>query len=288
MSNRTDRWKHLVDEIMNVYSLADHWPDEVKMSLRERLGTELHKAFVAGEDDMDRDTKCPDAVRRAMEQELETWRNLTGNPIDLQDFIDEIAELRAFKEEWDQNDGNSPGYNLQKARNYGKQAAIFKSLYLAWRSTSMTLKSLTSISVLGIGNKAFGAARKLEKKKVYEWPEIFPEQIVEDPVNRMDPIEEANRRAQEEWKSGPTPFHDKHQGKRLSDLTIEELEEEVARRKGEGPFRNMSVLAIVVGTLSNGEKKILLNWEQQGIDPDSFSAQHNKDFLDLKVKRLEK
>lgn len=39
----------------------------------------------------------------------------------------ELAELRIFKEQWDSKDGNSPGYNLEKARNYGRQAFEYKT-----------------------------------------------------------------------------------------------------------------------------------------------------------------
>jgi hypothetical protein len=39
----------------------------------------------------------------------------------------ENEELRKFKEAWGLKDGNSPGYNLQKANNYGEQAARLKS-----------------------------------------------------------------------------------------------------------------------------------------------------------------
>jgi hypothetical protein len=109
---------------------------------------------------------------------------------------------------------------------------------------------------------------------------------VKDPVNKMDAIEEANKRAQEEMKPGPTPFHDRYHGKRVGDLTTEQLEEEVARRKGEGPFQKMFVMVRVIGTLSNGVKKDFLHWEYQDIDPESFTAQHNAEFLDLKVKRI--
>jgi hypothetical protein len=299
MSNRTD-WRELAEEVMDIYSLANRWPDGLAGPLQERLETEMHNAFVAGQEDHDRYTKCPDAVKKEMEEiigaqqqvidelqkELEDWSCLAGNPISLQSFINEVADLRAFKKEWDSEDGNSPGYNLQKARNYGKQAAIFKKLYLSWRSASMTLKALTSVSIHGVGNKAFAAARKLEKESVNEWPEIFPEQVVKDPVNKMDAIEEANKRAQEEMKPGPTPFHDRYHGKRVGDLTTEQLEEEVARRKGEGPFQKMFVMVRVIGTLSNGVKKDFLHWEYQDIDPESFTAQHNAEFLDLKVKRI--
>lgn len=38
----------------------------------------------------------------------------------------ENEELQAFKKEWVNKDGNSPGYNLQKARNYGEKAREFK------------------------------------------------------------------------------------------------------------------------------------------------------------------
>lgn len=39
----------------------------------------------------------------------------------------ERDELCAFKDEWDSKDGNSPGYNLQKARTYGEQAFKYKT-----------------------------------------------------------------------------------------------------------------------------------------------------------------
>ena len=32
----------------------------------------------------------------------------------------EIEELREFKKQWDEKDGNSPGYNLEKAKTYGR------------------------------------------------------------------------------------------------------------------------------------------------------------------------
>jgi len=44
----------------------------------------------------------------------------------------------------------------------------------------------------------------------------------------------------------------------------------------------------VTGTLSNGMKKEFLHWEYQDVDPESFSASSNADFLDLKVKRMDK
>lgn len=264
MSNRTD-WPELVIDIMDIYDLCDAWPDAITMPLKERLEREFHNAFVAGQEQSARASEC-----------------------EYMGIDEELSHLRAFKQEWDSNDGNSPGYNLQKARNYGKQAAIFKDLYLVWRRASMTLKSLTSISIHGVGNKSFAAARKMEKERVNEWPEIFSEEIVRDPVNRMDAIEEANRRAREELKPGPTPFHDKYRGARIDDLTTEQLEEEVARRKGEGPFQRMFVMVRVIGTLSNGVKKDFLHWEYDDIDPETFTAQHNADFLDLKVKRAKK
>lgn len=39
----------------------------------------------------------------------------------------ELERLQAFKDDWDKRDGNSPGYNLQKARTYGEQAAKYKA-----------------------------------------------------------------------------------------------------------------------------------------------------------------
>lgn len=38
----------------------------------------------------------------------------------------ELERLRAFREEWAAADGNTPGYNLQKAKTYGEKAAQYK------------------------------------------------------------------------------------------------------------------------------------------------------------------
>lgn len=38
----------------------------------------------------------------------------------------ENLKLKEFKQQWDEKDGNSPGYNLQKAKTYGEQAAKFR------------------------------------------------------------------------------------------------------------------------------------------------------------------
>lgn len=38
----------------------------------------------------------------------------------------EVERLTAFKQEWDEKDGNSPGYNLTKAKVYGNQALKYK------------------------------------------------------------------------------------------------------------------------------------------------------------------
>jgi len=219
-----------------------------------------------------------------MHAELETLRRR------LESFIEEIAELREFRKTWDENDGNTPGYNLQKARGYGKQAHFFKQLFEVWRKASMTLKPLTSVSLHGEGNQAFAAARRLEKKLVNEWPEIFPENVAVDPVNRMDAIEEANLRARNELNLGSTPSHDGYfMGQTpVCDLTTEQLRAEIDRREGNGPFQKMFVFVRVTGTLSNGMKKEFLHWEYQDVDPESFSASSNADFLDLKVKRLKK
>jgi len=269
MSSRAD-WSELVDEIFfkhGIDLMAVDAPLDWIRDFRWRLEADLHNAFVAGQEQSAKAPECE------------------GMPIN-----EELMHLRAFKQQWATNDGNSPGYSFDKMMNYRNQAAIFKRLYLAWRSASMTPKALTSVSIHGAGNKAFAAARKLEKESVNKCPGIFPEDIAKDPVNKMDPIHEANMRAREEMKQGPTPFHDKYfMGKTpVCDLTTEQLEAEVARRKGEGPFQKMFVMVRVIGTLSNGVKKDFLHWGYDNIDPESFTAQHNADFLDLKVKRLPK
>jgi hypothetical protein len=38
----------------------------------------------------------------------------------------EIEDLREFKKQWDEKDGNSPGYNLEKAKTYGRIGQILK------------------------------------------------------------------------------------------------------------------------------------------------------------------
>lgn len=44
-----------------------------------------------------------------------------------------VAELRDFYDKWGREDGNSPGYNLQKAKLYGRQARFFKlALHATW------------------------------------------------------------------------------------------------------------------------------------------------------------
>lgn len=99
-----------------------------------------------------------------------------------------------------------------------------------------------------------------------------------------DPIKEANERAQEEMRREPSPFHDKYFAKTpIGDLTTEQLQQEIDRRNS---FAKMFILVRVIGTLGDGTRKDRLHWEYQDVDPDSFSASHNSDFIDIRAKRL--
>lgn len=53
----------------------------------------------------------------------EAWK---GAERDFNEQTKRVAELEAFQSEWQQKDGNTPGYNLQKAKNYGAQAYEWK------------------------------------------------------------------------------------------------------------------------------------------------------------------
>jgi hypothetical protein len=118
---------------------------------------------------------------------------------------------------------------------------------------------------------------------------VIEKEVMESGKMTMSAIEEANKRAQEEMKPGPTPFHDKHFGSTpIGDLTTEQLQEEIDRRGREGPFTDLRVTVRVYGVRPNGDRSSMLHWEYQDVDPLSFSANHNNEFLDFKVARKER
>lgn len=47
--------------------------------------------------------------------------------IELESLRAENEALKEFKQQWDEKDGNSPGYNLEKAKLYGSQAADYRA-----------------------------------------------------------------------------------------------------------------------------------------------------------------
>jgi hypothetical protein len=115
MSNRTD-WPELIEEVLTYHGLdlmsvdaEEDWLEE----LRKRLQTELHNAFVAGEEQSAKAPECE------------------GMEID-----EELSHLRAFKAQWARLDGNSPGYNCDKARNYGNRGNQYRQLFEAYKKAA--------------------------------------------------------------------------------------------------------------------------------------------------------
>lgn len=70
-------------------------------------------------------------------------------------MIEELKGLRAFKELWGQADGNSPGYNREKAQTYGRIAAEFKNAQIEDRK-NMRADTQASLDEVVVWKKEHG------------------------------------------------------------------------------------------------------------------------------------
>ena len=171
MSNRTD-WDNLTDELFEMFGLDDNGFEE----LRKRLRTEFHNAFIAG-------------------QEQSAAVDDAGDMI----IDDELAHLRAFKAEWARLDGNSPGYNCDKAKNYGNKGSKYRQLFEAYKKAADAMSCLQIVNISWdpacyAAGMLIKGARDLEVKLMGEWkPSELP------PLWGKSPVEElAKRQIQDE------------------------------------------------------------------------------------------
>lgn len=251
MSNRTD-WAELIDDVFSKHGISlmerDAEPEWIE-ELRKRLQTELHNAFVAGQEQSSKAPECE------------------GMEID-----EEIAHLRAFKAEWATKDGNSPGYNCQKARNYGNQAAKYKSLYLAFKEAAEASSRLR-VAYIEAGPR-YDKARELNDKA----------RLLEFSLANVEEKKVLDK--EEDWFISSARYRGPVWGKSLvEELTVEQLRKEIDRREGVGPFEKLHASVMVTGCRPSGHRTVLLDWECTDVDTDSFSASHNADFVNFKVKR---
>lgn len=247
MSNRTD-FDNVADELFDIYNLETGLiTDPSGNGLLQRLKLELHNAFVAGQEQSAQAPECE------------------GMEID-----EELAHLRAFKQEWARLDGNSPGYNCQKARNYGNQGNMYRRLFEAFKGAAEAL-SMVSVIKEGTGTKTYlmardliSTARKLEVELMGEWKEPkFPTMgYGPSPVEELARAQiAANRSGVKLW--GKTP---------IEELTTEQLMKEIDRREGRGPYEDLHVSVVVTGRRPSGHRTVLVDWEHGDIEPDSYSC----------------
>lgn len=90
MSNRDD-FDNVADELIEMFALDGTAGDAVTGTLRQRLGAELHNAFVAGQEAEEREW------RGALTEALDGWQEASGRASRIGDKEEyaRIAELRA-------------------------------------------------------------------------------------------------------------------------------------------------------------------------------------------------
>lgn len=214
--------------------------------------------------------RIKDAIYRAhavgLQDSEDQWQKIFDLPsIDdkvQKTFSQQFLELQAFKDEWDEKDGNSPGYNLQKARNYGEQGAMYKKLYEAFRDASEAMAELRIAHVSG-GAEYTRAQHLLFKAR------------------EMDEARQSPKKAKANKPVRPLGRT------RLNNLTTDQLREEVLRRESLPGDRlsNISVEVISTATRPNGKREIVLHWRCDDIDPDQYSATYDDDCIVFKAGR---
>ena len=90
-------------------NLDNQWDLRILRPECERLKAKLHRRHILG---------------KAYEVSAESINRLAG---ELDEVKAENERLKAFKQQWDEKDGNSPGYNYEKAKLYGEQACQFRN-----------------------------------------------------------------------------------------------------------------------------------------------------------------
>ena len=110
----------MADEFKGAADKAEAQVKELK-AVRHRLTRELEKSCAALAENVK--LKAGISVEVAGIPGHVIVREAGGPEDILASLAVSVGKLKSFQSEWAEKDGNTPGYNLQKARNYGEQAA---------------------------------------------------------------------------------------------------------------------------------------------------------------------
>ena len=91
----------------------------------------------------------PNAMSDEEFEKIKKWASEGVHPF-VKALVIECQRSRDFEKEWASRDGNSPGYNIEKARNYGRQAYEYRLRAEAAENEVIRLRGHLSIALLAL------------------------------------------------------------------------------------------------------------------------------------------